>query len=145
MTKHTLSATERCARYMLEQGRFITIEELRDTIGIPHRLARQILGDLQISGRYDCICKYVIVKKGPRNYHCRAVKVTAIRPDKKQAIPVRATSLSKRNPIVKEYPSAYSTEVEGFDPTSVLLAARGKTKDNSHGGFKWEFINGDQK
>lgn len=140
MTKHTVSVTERCARYILDNGGYVGTEELTSALGIEHCVAQRTLVDMLISTRYDCLVKYVRRKIGPRTYRCRTVRVTAIRPDKKKAKPVRATSTAENCSFTKEYPSAYSTEVDGFDPATVLRAAGGLTKDNCYAGFKWEFL-----
>lgn len=132
------------AEFALTYGDFVSTTELSEGLGCDRKLASQYLRGFRDSSRFECETKTeeYILAGVPRTRIF--VRVIAINEDPKQAMPVIGTSLHDKT-VIKYYPSVGATETDGFNKTSVMRAAIGKTakwykgREHEYGGFKWEF------
>ena len=141
--RHTsgISKTEQVARWAMSNEQGVTADEVAAHFGIHVTDAKRKLQDIYRSGRYTSEKHYRMVRKGPRNYRVLVLRVTHIGEDPKTAVPVIGVSRDKKGNVtsVRRFRSAYAAAEEGFDHSSVILAAQGKRIDHMHGGFAWRY------
>lgn len=141
--RHTsgTSKTEQVARWAMLSEQGVTADEVAAHFGLHATDAKRKLQDITRSGRYTSEKHYRCVRKGPRTYHVLVLRVTHIGQDPKNAVPVIGVSRDKKGNVtsVRRFRSAYAAAEEGFDHSSVILAAQGKRIDHMHGGFAWRY------
>lgn len=141
MSNSKESLTEKLAIESFTKQIWVDCDYARRELGMTEKESRNCVRDLTISKRYTSQSKILPVKKEVRTYFQKFVLVTEIRPNTRKARPVVGCNADRS--VVIHYPSAYSTQVDGFDATSVLLAAAKKMKATGdprrHGSLLWYF------